>query len=140
MATFDLLQVSMTAVSSDWYSGFIGKPEVNMTSVLRPGTVDRLLARLRRARSTVCTPKSDSALLRDGPMDGVARDATMTGSWGFGETVEPFIPITTCFKRSASAVKFCEMCTVPPKSAMAIKRPGPALASINFAAAALAWI
>src|ERR1022692_4980240 len=138
MATFDLLHVSMTAVSSDWYSGFIGKPEVSITSVLRPGTVERLLARLRRASSTVWTPKSASELLRDGPRDGAPRDATMTGGCAFGDTEDPFKLATTCFKRSASAVKFCEMCTVPPKSAMAIKWSGLAFASINFAAASRA--
>src|SRR5580692_7790440 len=121
MATFDLLHVSITAVSSDWYSVFNGKPEVSITRVLRPGTVERPLARLRRASSTVWTPKSASALLRDGPRDGAPRDATITGGCAFGETDAPFNPATTCFKRSESAVKFCEMCTVPPKSAMAIK-------------------
>ena len=63
----------------------------------------------------------------------------MTDGTAFGETDDPCKFITTCFKRVASAVKFCEMCTLPPKSAMAIKRFGPALASINFAAAILAW-
>src|SRR6266446_2573698 len=138
MATFDLLQVLMTAVNSDWYSGVIGKPAVNITSVLRPGTVERLFARVRRASSTLRTPKSASALLRDGPMDGAPRDATVTAGSGFGETTDPFKPVTTCFNRAASAVKFCEMCTLPPKSTMAIKRFGPAFASINFAAAILA--
>src|SRR5271169_6086042 len=138
MATFDLLQVSMTAVSSDWYSEFRGKPEVNITRVLRPGTLDRLFARLRKASSTLRTPKSASALLRDGPIDGGANDATITGSCAFGDTADPLMPITTCFNRLASAVKFCEMCTLPPKSAMAINRLGPAFASINFAAASRA--
>src|SRR5580693_1357105 len=107
MATFDLLQVSMTAVSSDWYSGFMAKPEVSMTSDLRPGTVESPFARLRSASNTVWTPKSASAFPSDGPRDGVPRDATMTGG-AFGETDDPFKPATTCFKRWASAVKFCE--------------------------------
>src|SRR5229473_2122152 len=139
MATFALLQVSMTAVSSDWYSGFSGKPDVNITRVLRPGTLDRLFARLRRASRTLRTPKSASALYKDGPIEGEPSDATMTEESGLGETTDPFRPVTTCFNRTASEVKFCEMCTLPPKSAMAIKRSGPALASMNFAAAALAW-
>src|ERR1035437_5742242 len=109
MATFALLHVSITAVSSDWYSGFIEKPEVSMTRALRPGTVDRLLARLRTASSTACMPKPSSALLRDGAIGGGADDATITGGSALGETVQPFKPITTCFKRFASAVKFCEM-------------------------------
>src|ERR1039458_4108162 len=109
MATFALLQVSMTAVTSDVYSMVSGKPEVNMTSVLRPGTVDRPFARLRRASSTLWTPKSASALVRDGAVGGGAKEATMTGGCAFGETEDPFIPITTCFNRCASAVKFCEM-------------------------------
>src|SRR6202158_308554 len=106
-----------------------------MTRVFRPGTVDRFLARLRRARSTVWTPKSASEFPSDGPRVEGANEATITGDCALGETAEVFIPITTCFKRLASAVKFCEMCTLPPKSAMAIKRSGPAFASINFAAA-----
>src|ERR1019366_1637341 len=110
MATFDRLQVSMTAVNSDWYSGVSWKPEVSITSVLRPGTVERLLARLRRASNTLCMPKSDSALLREGPIDGAASEATMTGGCAFGETADPCKPATTCFSRFASAVKFCEMC------------------------------
>src|SRR3984885_14399461 len=118
MATFDRLHVSMTAVSSDWYSGFSGKPEVSITRVFRPGTVERPFARLRSASSTVWTPKSASELFKDGPRDGAPKDAKITGACAFGETDDPFKPATTCFKRCASAVKFCEMCTVPPNSAM----------------------
>src|ERR1700730_11780203 len=138
MATFDLLQVSMAAVSSDWNCGFSGNPDVNITSVLRPGTPDRPLARLRKASSTLRTPKSTSALYKDGPIEGGLSDATMTEESAFGDTADPFNPVTTCFNRTASAVKFCEMCTLPPKSAIAIKRLGPAFASMNFAAAARA--
>src|SRR5258708_17869391 len=122
MATFALLQVSMTAVSSDWYSGFSGKPEVNITRVLRPGTLDRLFARLRRASSTLRTPKSASALYKDGPIEGAPSDATMTEESGFGETTDPFRPLTTCFYRTESAVRFCDIRTLPPKSAIAINR------------------
>src|SRR5271169_4438809 len=98
MATFDLLQVSITAVTSDSYSKLSGKPEVNMTSVLRPGTVDRPLARLRRAISTLWMPKSASAFPRDGigAVGGAPSDATMTEGSAFGETNDPFIPVTTC--------------------------------------------
>src|SRR5580704_13003997 len=99
MATFDLLQVSMTAVNSDWYSGFSGNPEVSITKVFRPGTVERPFARLRSASSTVWTPKSASALFSEGPMGGAPRDATITGGCAFGETDDPFKPATTCFKR-----------------------------------------
>jgi hypothetical protein len=109
-----------------------------MTSVFRPGTVERFLARLRRASSTVWTPKSASAFPSDGPIVGGVKEATMTGGCALGETAAVFRPITTCFNRLGSAVKFCEMCTLPPKSAIAIKRSGPAFASINFAAASLA--
>jgi len=52
-----------------------------------------------------------------------------------GETADDFTPLTTCFKRSASAVKFWAICTAPPKLTMAISRFGPALLSINLAAA-----
>src|SRR5580704_6193537 len=105
MATFDLLQVSMTAVSSDWYSGFIGKPAVNITSVLRPGTLDMPLAKSRRASSAVWTPKSASAFPREGTIGGDPSDATITGGCALGATADPFIPLTTCFNRLASAVK-----------------------------------
>src|ERR1700722_4086764 len=135
MATFDLLQVSITAVSSDWVVGVKGKPEGGMTRVLRPGTVDILFGRLRMARRTQRIPSSASALFKEGAAGGDPRDATMTGGSPLGETEEPLKPLTTCFKRAASAVKFWVIRTVPPNSAIAIKRLGPALASINFAAA-----
>ena len=50
-----------------------------MTSVFRPGTVERFLARLRRASSTVWTPKSASAFPNDGPTVGGVKEATRTG-------------------------------------------------------------
>ena len=99
MATFDLLQVSMTAVTSDWYSRVSGKPEVNMTSVLRPGTVDRPFARLRRASSTLWTPKSASALLKRRRRGWRPQGRHHDRRLAFGETADPFMPITTCFKR-----------------------------------------
>jgi len=109
-----------------------------MTRVLRPGMLDMLFAKLRKARSTLRTPKSASALLNEGPIEGGAIEATVAEESPLGETVEVFNPITTCFRRPASAVKFCEMWTVPPNSAIAINRSGPAFASMNFAAAARA--
>src|ERR1700730_1077295 len=137
MATFALLQLSIAAVTSDWVSKLSGKPEVNITRVLRPGIVDIPLATLRRALSTLRMPKSADMLLRDVGAVAGARDATITGS-SLGETDDPFVPATTFFSRFASAVKFCVMVTLPPNSAIAISRSGPALASMNFAAASRA--
>src|ERR1700733_961840 len=141
MATFALLQVLMVALTSDWYSMLSGNPAVNMTRVLRPGTEDNPLARPRIAPRTLLTPKSASARTSDGAaVGGTPRDATIADGSPLGETADPFAPFTTCFRRAASAVKFCEMRTVPPNSAIAIKRSGPALASINLAAASRALI
>jgi hypothetical protein len=53
MATLALLQASMTAVSSAVYSEVSGKPDVSMIRVLRPGTVERSLASVRRASMTL---------------------------------------------------------------------------------------
>src|ERR1700731_1958918 len=111
MATLALLQESMTAVTSDCASKLSGKPEVSITTVLRPGTVDRPFARLRRASRTLRTPKSDSRLVREGAAGGAASEATVADGSPLGETADPFIPWTTCFKRVASAGKFWEMGT-----------------------------
>ena len=50
------------------------------------------------------------------------------------------VPLTTCFNRSTSAVKFCEICRLPPKLTIAIRRSGPALASMNLPASCRARI
>src|SRR6266850_2122318 len=47
MATFALLQASMVAVNSDSFSAVTAKPAEKRTSILRPGTVRKFLARLR---------------------------------------------------------------------------------------------
>jgi hypothetical protein len=96
-------------------------------------------------------PKSASALLIEengeelpmeppiGLADGESpAEATSTGACALGSTAEPFAPPTAARSRSAFAVKFCTMRKVPPKSTTAISRSGPALASMNFFAAALA--
>ena len=84
-------------------------------------------------------PKSASAL----PSDERPVDATVTGTPGagaFGSTEELFTPDTAARSTSAFAVKFCTMRSDPPKSTTAIKRSGPAFASMNFLAAFRAWI
>ena len=43
-----------------------------------------------------------------------------------------FTPATTCFRRSASSVKFCVIFSAPPNSAMAISRLGPAFVIDEF--------
>jgi hypothetical protein len=117
----------MTALNSDCRSGVNGKPAVSNTRLLRPGTVARLFAKSRTAHNMLRAPKSASALISG----GAPSEATSP----FGDTVANFVPATTFFNRSASAVKFCVIRSVPPKSAIAICRFRPALSSINFAAA-----
>src|ERR1700674_4789621 len=112
------LHTSITAVSSDRVSGVLGKPEVNSTRVLRPGTVPRLLAKLLRASIKVCAPNSAAALtklgippkgdvpddmLGESALSAEPRDATCTGA---ALTAHILSSATTCFKRPASAVKF----------------------------------
>src|SRR5271169_5615406 len=122
-----------------------------MTRDFRPGTDDKFFARFRKAIMTLRAPKSASAVDRDGmPKDGVPRDATSTVPCGLEmlgvalsvvwleATAEVFIPLTTRFRRAASAVKFWVTLRTPPNSTIAIKRLGPALASINLAAASRA--
>src|ERR1700719_4023316 len=109
MATLDLLQASIVAVSSDWFSGFSAKPPENNTSIFLPGTVRRFLARLRTASNTLRAPKSASALLNE---DSPA-EATVTGcgsgTLALGFTEEVFTPLTAERNKSALAVKFCTM-------------------------------
>lgn len=98
MATFDLLQASMVAVNSDWFSLVNGKPPENRITILRPGTLRRFLARLRTASSMLRAPKSDAALLSDGIPPG-ARFAEATvmeasGGGALGSTEEVFTPET----------------------------------------------
>ena len=103
-----------------------------MTRVLRPGMLDMLFAKLRKASSTLRTPKSASALLNEGPIEGGAIEATIAEESPLGETVEVFNPITTCFRRPASAVKFCEMWTVPPKFGNRDQTVGPGVCVNEF--------
>ena len=149
MATFALLHASIVAVNSDSLSVVNGKPAENSTNILRPGTPRRFLARLRTERSILRAPKSASALLMEEngdeipaePVDGDSpAEATSTGAWAFGSTEEFFTPPTAARNKSAFAVKFCIIRKVPPKSTTAMSLSGPELESINFLAAARAWI
>ena len=108
------------------------KPPVSRIRLFLPGTVARLLARLRSPMMTLRAPNSAAAWLRL-VLPTVVRAAVESS--GFGEVAENFTPLTTLFNRSAFAVKFCAIWSEPPKFTMAIRRLGPALASMNFAAA-----
>src|ERR1700674_4903594 len=106
MATLDLLQASIVAVSSDWFSGFSANPPENNTSIFLPGTVRRFLARLRTASNTLRAPKSASALLsEESPVDAIVTGWT-SGTLALGFTEEDLIPATADLSRSALAVKF----------------------------------
>src|SRR3984893_9891867 len=121
MATLDLLQASIVAVSSDWFSGFSAKPPENNTNIFLPGTVRRFLARLRTASKTLRAPKSASALLsEERPVEATVTGWT-SGTLALGFTDEDFTPATADRSRSALAVKFCTMRSAPPKSTTAIK-------------------
>ncbi len=85
----------------------------------------RFFDRLRKASSMSRAPKSDAAF--DNPPGMPASP--------FGATDAIFRPLTVCFSRVASSVKFCAIWIVPPKLTIAISRFGPALESMNFAAA-----
>src|SRR5579872_2476820 len=126
MATFERLQISMVAVTSDICSGVTGKPEVSRTRILRPGTEDRFLARLRSDRIMSRAPKSDLAVLSCVP----ARVVT-----SFGETDAILIPEVAAFSRSTSSVKFWLICRPPLKLTTAMTLLGPAFDSMNFVAA-----
>jgi hypothetical protein len=88
MATFDLLQASIVAVSSDSFSTVSGNPPEKSTTILRPGMLRRFFARLLTAKSMLRAPKSASALLREDNPEGNPEDnpaeATVTGVSGGG--------------------------------------------------------
>ncbi len=56
----------------------------------------------------------------------------------FVATFEVEMPPTACFRRAVSVVKFCTICSEPPKFMTDITRSAPAYASMNFPAAARA--
>src|SRR5467141_816356 len=142
MATLALLQASMVAVNSDSFSAVTAKPAEKRTSILRPGTVRKFLARLRTDSNMVRAPKSASALLsEESPVEAtVTGPSELDASAAFESTDEYFTPLTAAVSASGLAVKFCTMRNLPPKSTTAIMRSGPALACTNFAAAPRAWI
>src|SRR5207248_11328315 len=96
MATLDLLQASIVAVSSDSFSGVSGKPPEKRIIILRPGILRRFFATLRTASSMVRAPKSACALRsEDIPRGGMAVEATVTSGGGaLGSTAEVFTPET----------------------------------------------
>jgi hypothetical protein len=122
IATLDLLQVSIVAVSSDMISSVAGKPEVNSTSVFLPGIELRSLARSRNAINTVRAPKLASSPLSDvspagadNPADvsdaspGVAAAADaleVSVAGAFGLTEELRSPATAALSLATSGVKF----------------------------------
>ena len=70
--------------------------------VFRPGTEFKFLAKLLNARIMSRAPKL--AMAAESCTPGV----------GFGDTDENLTPLTTAFNRSASSVKFCAICSLPP--------------------------
>ena len=129
-----MLQASIVAVNSAWFSCVSGNPPENSTTIFRPATARRFFARLRTASSILRAPKSAAAL----PSDDKPVDAIVTGTSGagaFGSTDELFTPDTAARSTSAFAVKFCTMRSEPPKSTTAINRSGPAFAAMNLVAA-----
>ena len=121
-ATFDLLQASIVAVSSDWFSEVNGKPPEKRTTIFLPGMLRRFFARLRTASSMLRAPKSASALPNE-PSDENPVEATVTGTsaaGALGSTEEFLIPETAARNKFALAVKFWTIRSEPPKSATAI--------------------
>jgi hypothetical protein len=119
-ATFALLQASIVAVSSDWFSEVSGKPPEKRTTIFLPAMLRRFFARLRTASSMLRAPKSASALLKV-PNDENPAEATVTGTSGpdaWGSTDEFLTPDTAARSKFALAVKFCTM-----RSAPECKRP-----------------
>src|SRR5580704_12457939 len=120
MATLALLQASIVAVSSDSLSLVSGNPPENKTTIFRPGTPRRFLARLRMARSMLRAPKSAAAFVsEEDPMVGPAPsgvlealEATVTGSAALGSTAEFFTPETAARSKLALAVKFWTILSV----------------------------
>src|SRR5579863_3927480 len=114
MAMLALLHASMVAVSSDSFSGVNANPDEKSTSILRPGTVRKFLARLRTASSMVRAPKSASALLREeSPLEAtVVGPMVLEASVGFELTLEYFTPLTAARRASALAVKFWTICSL----------------------------
>jgi len=92
----------------------------------------------------VRAPKSAAAFPRDDmPMVGMELameldmelEATVTSGGALGSTAELLMPETAARSNKELAVKFWTMRSEPPKSTTAIKRSGPAFASMNFWAA-----
>jgi hypothetical protein len=91
------------------------------------------------ANSIERAPKSEAALFREkGPAEATIADCEL-GS-GLVSRYGVCTPLTAAFNCSALAVKFCLIIRLPPNSAMAIMRSGPAVFSIKVLAALRAWI
>ena len=82
---------------------------------------------MRAPKSAAAFPSEDMQIV------GMVLEATVTSGGGaFGSTAELLTPETAARSKTELAVKFCTMRSDPPKSTTAIRRSGPALASINF--------
>src|SRR6202162_198715 len=121
MATLDLLQASIVAVSSDWFSGLSAKPPENNTSIFLPGTVRRFLARLRTASNTLRAPKSASALLSEERPAEATVTGCASGTLAFVFMDENLTPATAERNSSALAAKFWTLRSAPPKFTQATK-------------------
>ena len=94
---------------------------------------------VRAPKSAAAFPREDMPIV--GMVLGMALEATVTSGGGaLGSTAEALMPETAARSNNELAVKFCTMRSEPPKSTTAIKRSGPAFASMNFCAAPRAWI
>src|SRR3984893_10010667 len=102
MATFALLQASIVAVNSDSFSGVNAKPAEKSTSIFRPGTARKFLARLRTASSMVRAPKSASALRsEERPAEATVTGASeVEASVGLEATAQDFRPFTAAASAS----------------------------------------
>src|SRR6266436_8708865 len=98
----------MVAVNSDSVSAVSANPAEKRTSIFRPGTARRFLARLRTDSNIVRAPKSASALLsEESPVDATVTGASeLDASEGFESTDEYFTPLTAAVSASVKGVKY----------------------------------
>ena len=106
----------MVAVNSLVTSESSGNPAVKRIKLLRPGTPARFFARLRIASSRVYVLKEASEFCSVlGTPSVFSSSALMSREFGLLETFGLLMPETAFARRSASVVKFCTICRLPPK-------------------------
>jgi hypothetical protein len=126
------------AVNSEIRSGSsVGKPAESRISIFRPGTLRRFFAKLRMESSALRAAKSACAFRKFGaPLVDATSVSFPVGA--LDSRFELRSPLTAAFNNALSAVKFCRIVNVPPKSTTAIMRSVTSLCSMNLAAAARA--